>query len=93
MLKEMRKTASSWIIKILLSLIVIAFVFMGVGNYRSQEASRLGTVNGEAITIDEYRTVYRDIIDRMRQQFGNNLNSELIEMLQVKKQAVDRVIG
>lgn len=93
MLKEMRKTASSWIIKILLSLIVIAFVFMGVGNYRSQEASRIGTVNGEAVTIDEYRTVYRDIVDRMRQQFGNNLNSELIEMLQVKKQALDRVIG
>ena len=55
MLRLMRKQAGSWLIKILLGAIVIVFVFWGVGSFRSQRGDRIATVNGEPITLNEYR--------------------------------------
>ena len=92
MLNLMRKYASSWMIKFVLGAIVVVFVFWGVGSFRSQKANRVALVNGEAITVEEYRETYNNIIEQLRQQFGNNLNDGLIEMLQVDKQAMDQLI-
>jgi len=92
MLNIMRKYASSWMIKFILGAVVVVFVFWGVGSFRSQTANRVALVNGEAITIEEYRQTYNNIIEQLRQQFGNNLNDSLIEMLQVDKQAIDQLI-
>lgn len=92
MLNLMRKYATSWMIKFVLGAIVVVFVFWGVGSFRSQKANRVALVNGEAITVEEYRETYNNIIEQLRQQFGNNLNDGLIEMLQVEKQAVDQLI-
>jgi len=88
----MRKYATSWMIKFILGAVVVVFVFWGVGSFRSQEANRVALVNGEAITVEEYREAYNNIVEQLRQQFGNNFNDDLIEMLQVKKQAVDQLI-
>jgi len=79
-------------IKFILGAVVVVFVFWGVGSFRSQKANRVALVNGEAITVEEYRETYNSIIEQMRQQFGNNLNDGLIEMLQIDKQAIDRLI-
>ncbi|MDF1592576.1 MAG: SurA N-terminal domain-containing protein [Desulfobacterales bacterium] len=92
MLNLMRKYATSWMIKFVLGAIVVVFVFWGVGSFRSQKANRVALVNGEAITVEEYRETYNNIIEQLRQQFGNNLNDGLIEMLQVDKQAIDQLI-
>lgn len=92
MLREMRKTASSWLIKILLGTIVLAFIFMGVGSYRSEKANRVATVNGQSVSLNEYREAYRNLVERMRQQFGNNLNADMLKMLNVKQQAIDGLV-
>ncbi len=93
MLRDMRKNASSWIIKILLSLIVIAFIFMGVGSYQSEEINRIGVVNGQSISVNEYREAYQNMLERLRQQFGGSVSAEMIEMLKIKKQTVDQLVG
>ena len=92
MLNLMRKHATSLMIKIILGAVVVVFVFWGVGSFRSQKANRVALVNGEAITVEEYRETYNNIIEKLRQQFGNNLNDGLLEMLQVDKQAIDQLI-
>ncbi|MEW6673820.1 MAG: SurA N-terminal domain-containing protein [Thermodesulfobacteriota bacterium] len=92
MLNLMRKYATSWMIKFILGAVVVVFVFWGVGSFRSQKANRAAIVNGEVITVDEYREAYNNIVEQLRQQFGNNLNDGLIEMLQVEKQAIDQLI-
>lgn len=93
MLQAMRENASSWIIKILLLLIVIAFVFMGLGSYRSQKASKIAVVNEQPISIDEYRETYNNLLEQVRQRFGNNLDPELLKMMNLKKQTMDRLIA
>ena len=92
MLSLMRKHATSWLIKIILGAISIVFVLWGVGSWTSQRSGRVATVNGEGITLDEYRTTYKRLIDQVRRNFGNNLNDELLESLQLSKKALDQLV-
>ena len=93
MLRLMRDYATSWLIKIVLGAIVIVFVFWGVGSFKSQRGSMVASVNGEVISIEEYRDSYNNLLEQYRRQFGNNLNDEIIKMLNLKQQAVDRLIN
>lgn len=92
MLRLMRKQAGSWLIKVLLGAIVIVFVFWGVGSFRTQRGGRIALVNGDQITLDEYRESYNNLIEQLRRRFGNNLDDKMIETLQVKKQALNQLI-
>ncbi|MEA1949080.1 MAG: SurA N-terminal domain-containing protein [Thermodesulfobacteriota bacterium] len=92
MLRFMRQQAGNWLIKVLLGAIVIVFIFWGVGSFRAQRGGRVALVNGDQITLDEYREAYNNLIEQLRERFGNNLNEDMIKMLQVKKQALNRLI-
>jgi len=93
MLSLMRKHAGSWMIKLILGAIVIVFVLWGVGSWTSQRSGRVATVNGETITVEEFRNTYKRLIEQVRQSFGNNLNEELIKSLNLQKQAIDQLIN
>jgi len=92
MLSLMRKHAGSWLIKVILGAIVVVFVLWGVGSWTSQRSGRVATVNGETITVDEYRITYKRLIDQVRQSFGNNANEELIQSLQLEQKALDQLV-
>lgn len=92
MLSKMRKSAGSWMIKILLGLIVLAFVFMGAGSFNANKANKAATVNGEPISINDYQQTYQRLIDRLRQQYGDRLNNEMLEMFNLREQAMNQVI-
>ena len=92
MLSIMRKHAGSWIIKFLLAAIIVVFIPWGVQRYTSQRSSRVADVNGTIITLGDYRTSYTNLVEQVRQSFGNNLNDELIEALQLRKRALDQLI-
>ncbi|MFC1858297.1 SurA N-terminal domain-containing protein [Thermodesulfobacteriota bacterium] len=93
MLRLMRDHATSWMIKFLLGAIVIVFVFWGVGSYRSQRMNVLAQVNGDKITVEEYREAYNNILEQLRRNYGDNLNNELIEQMQVRQKALDGLIN
>ena len=92
MLRLMRKQAGSWVIKILLGAIVIVFIFWGVGSFRSQRGGRVALVNGDQITLDEYREAYNNLIEQLRRRFGGNLDEDMLKQLQVKRQALNQLI-
>ena len=92
MLSLMRKHAGSWLIKVILGAIVVVFVLWGVGSWTSQRSGRVASVNGDTITIDEYRITYKRLIDQVRQSFGNNANEELIKSLQLEQKALDQLV-
>jgi len=93
MLRLMRKHAGSWVIKLLLGAIVIVFIFWGVGSFRAQRGGRVAMVNGDQITADEYRDAYNNLMEQLRTRFGNKLDEKMIKTLQVKKQALNRLIN
>ncbi len=92
MLRLMRDYATSWMIKIILGAIVVVFVFWGVGSFRNRKANIIASVNGDAITLEEYRSSYNILLDQMRQRFGNSLNEDLLKMLQLDQQALNQLI-
>lgn len=92
MLRMMRDNASSWIIKVMLSAIVIVFIFWGVGSFRSQRVGRAAMVNGKTITIDEYRKNFDRLINQYERSFNRKLDAEMIKMLNLKQQALDQLI-
>jgi peptidyl-prolyl cis-trans isomerase D len=93
MLNVMRKNAQSWLIKIILGAIVVVFVFWGVGSFTNKQASRVAEVNGEPISIEAYRTAYNNMVEQYRRRFGGQLTDEMLEMLNVKRQVVDQLVG
>ncbi len=92
MLSVMREKATSWVIKIILGAIVVVFALWGVGNYGAQQLSKVAEVNGEIITMEEYRNAYNNLLDRYRQMYGDRLDSETLDMLQLDRQALDGLI-
>ncbi len=88
----MREKATSWLIKVLLGTIVVVFIFWGVGSFRKQKGLRVATVNGDVITLADYKEAYNNLVERLRQSFGNRLDDEMLKTLQVKEQALNQLI-
>ena len=93
MLRLMRKHATSWLIKVALFAIVIVFIFWGGYSYTEKKASRVAVVNGSYIGLREYQSMYNNLLEQMRRQFGKQFSSELVEALNLKGQALDRLIN
>ncbi|MEZ4578327.1 MAG: SurA N-terminal domain-containing protein [Desulfobacterales bacterium] len=74
MLNAMRQSAGSWIIKVLLGIIVVAFTFMGVGSFNARQNAKVATVNGDIIDITQYQQAYYNVLENLRARFGNQLN-------------------
>ncbi|MBF0451248.1 MAG: SurA N-terminal domain-containing protein [Candidatus Magnetomorum sp.] len=92
MLNLMRKHATSWIIKFLLSAIVIVFVFWGVGSFREANVNRVAEVNGKVITMDQYYDAYNNVIEGYKRQFGDNLDDNMLKALNIKQQVVTTLV-
>ncbi|MDY6824390.1 MAG: SurA N-terminal domain-containing protein [Thermodesulfobacteriota bacterium] len=93
MLQLMRQKASSLIIKGVLGIIVLAFIFMGVGNFRERRMTEAAVVNGETITAQQFQNRYYRLRENYRRQFGGQLNEDLMDMLNLKQRAMDQLIA
>jgi peptidyl-prolyl cis-trans isomerase D len=89
----MRKHATSWLIKVALFAIVIVFIFWGGYSYTEKKANRVAVVNGSYIGIQEYQFMYNNLVEQMRNQLGGQFSSELVESLNLKGQALERLIN
>lgn len=92
MLSLMRKHAGNWIIKFILGAVILAFIPFGYGVYQDRRDAEVANVNGESILYDDYNRVYNNLLVQMRQNFGDSLNEDMIKMLQLRTQAIDRLI-
>jgi peptidyl-prolyl cis-trans isomerase D len=92
MLDLMRKHAGTWMIKALLGAIVVVFIFWGVGSWTTQREGIVATVNGESISLEDYRSAYNRLMDQARQSLGAGLSDEMLKALQIPKQALDQLI-
>ncbi len=92
MLRYLRENTGNWIIKIFLGIIVVVFVFLGVGSMNSSRNNSVASVNDEPITVSEFQDAYRNLVERMREQFQDNLTDDLLKALNVKQQALNTLI-
>ncbi|MCD6320269.1 MAG: SurA N-terminal domain-containing protein [Candidatus Desulfofervidaceae bacterium] len=91
MLNFMRKHAQSWLIKVAFVVIIVVFVFWGVGSFRARRALVLAYVNGEPIYYHEFTTMFRQVIDSYRARF-KNFNEDWIKKLNLKQTVLEQLI-
>lgn len=92
MLDLMRKHAGSWMIKVVLGIIVVVFVFWGVGSFRNRQSNQVAEVNGHIISYETYLKAYSRLVDQYRRTYGNQISDDMMNMLRPNEQALNQLI-
>ncbi len=92
MLNLFRKHAKSWLIKAVLLLIVVVFIFWGGYSYQDRERNQLAKVGDYTITFTEYNRAYDQLVEMYRRQLGGAFSPELIRQFNLRRQALDMLI-
>ena len=91
MLSDIRNKAQSFGVKLIFGIIIIVFVFWGVGNMGGMSSDSLAVVNGEKITIREFAKVWERVAREERRN-----NPEIFEneeaVTQYKRMVLDQLI-
>lgn len=77
MLDPMRKYAQSWGIKLVFGLIIIVFVFWGVGSSQGDRATILATVDDQPILIKDYEKAFQENMRLVKNKNPNVTDKEL----------------
>ena len=93
MLKTMRRSANTWVIKILLVFIALSFVVWGVGDYANKNSQLPVATGGDwIIGPREFSQAYENEFNSMKQRFGGVLDKKTAEILGLKQRALDTLI-
>ena len=88
----MRKHAKSWLIKALIAIIAVVFVFYFGYSFTSDQAMKIAYVNGELINGPEYEKVYRDMLASLQERYKSMWDDNMIKIFNLKKRALDSLI-
>ncbi len=92
MLDLMRRKAKSWMIKVIFGIIVIVFVFWGVGSFRSRQLEVIAEVGDATISYRVFQQSYEETLSAYQQQFGSALTDEMLKALNLKQRVMDDLI-
>ncbi len=92
MLDLLRKKTKSPFIQGTILIIVLVFVFWGVGSSYRGTLNTVATVNKQPIDYEAFKNAYDRLIDQYRDQFGGSLPKGLIESLGLEQQVIDQLI-
>ncbi len=92
LLSLMRRHAKSYLIKFLIAIIAIVFIFYFGYSFRSEKGAKVAVVNGELISGVEYRKAYGDMLEALQRQYGKMWNDSLIELFDLKNRALQGLI-
>ncbi|WP_087019898.1 peptidylprolyl isomerase [Thaumasiovibrio subtropicus] len=97
MMERLREGANSLVVKIILSLIILSFVFAGVGSYLAGGGQMVAaTVNGEEIDVREFEQQVQQERNRMQQQGGEqflNLMGDPAYVAQFRQMILNQMIN
>lgn len=91
MLNFLRKRATSWIIKLAFFLIIVVFIFWGVGTIREREQTIIGEVNGKKISIVEFQNAFNIVAENYKAILGDKFDYKMFSE-QIKKTAWDMLV-
>lgn len=94
MLSSMHKIANSTFMKLFLGLIVASFALWGIGDvFRKSEASHGVVKVGENwVSVAEYKEALDRELQTYRKMLGKDYNPELIKMMNIPQQVLERLI-
>ncbi len=96
MLEDIREKSQGLTAKIILGLIILTFAVAGVGSYTNSVDTSVATVNGEAISQQDFNKAYQAQRNRMAQQFGEmfeTLSNDSNYMANFRQGVLDNLIN
>ena len=93
MLDSIRRNAQSIWVKIAFGLIIVVFVFWGIGNFNANPAGTVAKVNGEAITEQDFIQRYESVRSQFKQNLPNVDSAKLQELEpEIRRQALQSLV-
>ncbi len=92
MLESIRNNAQSWGVKLLFAIIVLVFVFWGVGSFRDSGRRVVAKVDGQEIGMQEFVQKYQQQVEALRRQQGE-ISSEQLKDMDLKRQVLEEMIN
>lgn len=92
LLSIMRRHAKSWLIKLLIGIIAVVFIFYFGYSFTSNEGVKVAVVNGETISGVEYQKAYRDLLTNLQNEYKSVWNDNLVKVFDVKNRALEGLI-
>ncbi|MEJ2688504.1 MAG: SurA N-terminal domain-containing protein [Deltaproteobacteria bacterium] len=92
MLDLMRRKAQSPTLQATVVIIILVFIFWGVGNQSGNGPNSVLTVNGTQISYQQYEKAYNQMMDQYRQKFGGQIPDALLKTLNIKEQVIQQLI-
>lgn len=92
MIEFIRRYVTSIFLKIILGAIIIVFIFWGIGNFSSQRKNVVAKVNNVEIDAILVEKAYRKLYNHYQQLFRGNLPKEILDKIDLRRQALDQVV-
>lgn len=93
MLDKMRQNASSWVIKALFAIIILAFIFaFGMGGMNNSGDPIIAYVNEEPITTVAFQQAYEEYRENLHRQ-NPNISAEQLQDPQIKQIVLSQLIN
>ncbi len=92
MLEFLRRQAQSPYLQGTVIVIILVFIFWGVGTNQGPGREGIATVNDQAITFQEYDKAYERTMDQYQAQFGDSLPADFAKAIGLKRQVLDQLI-
>jgi len=94
MLEALRKSATGWVAKILIGLLVLSFAVWGVADiFTGYRGTDVAVVGETPITIDEYRTALQREIQQTSRQVGTYLTMDQARSIGLDTRVLGRMIA
>jgi hypothetical protein len=91
MLKFMRKYATGYMVKALFGLIIVVFVFWGVGSFRESDTT-VAVVGPHKISLMEYREEYDRLLNMYRMIYKDKLDENVLRELNLKEKTMNELV-
>lgn len=92
MLDLMRRKAQSPYLQATVVIIILVFIFWGVGSNQGNSPNVVATVNDEPISLESYQQVYNQLLTQFSQQFGGTIPEGLLKNFGLKDQALNQLV-
>ena len=92
LLSLMRKHAQSWIIKFMIAMIALVFIFYFGYSFRSDDRIKVAEVNGEPISRIKYEKAYMNMLNNLQNEYKSMWSDKLIDAFDLKNRALEGLI-
>ena len=92
MLDAIRRNAQSWGVKVIFAIIILVFVFWGVGSFRSERGDVLAEINGSPLFLEDFQRAYRQTLDNLRQE-NPNISEDELERMDFRSQIFGQMVN